>query len=395
MIISKSITPNDSQKRAIEHPLAPLMIIAGAGTGKTFTLENRIIYMVTKLNVNPENILTITYTEKAAKEIKDRIVSKAGPNMESMFVGTFHSFCYQIINEYKYNNRQSLIDQSESIHMLLERYDELKPFESDEFALNPKKSVPESFIPFFNRIRDELLSPNDLDISSLGNFYDDSPELLNQLKDLIRIFPIFQQWKKDNNLVDYNDMILSTYNYLNSDNNFLNQIQKQYKHLIIDEFQDNNFALNEVTRLIAGKKQSITVVGDDDQVIYSFRGANSYNINTFKNYYGSHAQYVSIALETNYRSNQAILDLANESIRNNSERIQKKLISYDNSSNEKPKIFWGPKEKQLTFLISKIKSLKSKYSFSEMAILCRTHAQARTISEFLDQNGISNQSPKR
>ena len=129
---------NPPQRNAIKHPPAPLMIIAGAGTGKTFTLENRVVYLVKEHNINPENILTITYTEKAAQELKTRVIKQVGQEALSMFVGTFHSFCFQIMKHYKNDSPPTLIDQSEAIHMLLDRYDEFHPLESEEFAINPK-----------------------------------------------------------------------------------------------------------------------------------------------------------------------------------------------------------------------------------------------------------------
>ena len=281
---------NPKQLAAIKHPLAPLMIIAGAGTGKTFTLENRIIYMIQQYGVKPDSLLTITYTEKAAKELKSRLHEKIGQKVHPMFVGTFHSFCYKLMKDYQINNADSssLIDQSEAVHMILENYDDFMPFMSEEYSINPKISVVESFIPFFNRLRDELVDIDKVDQSILKDFYKDDAESLDQLNDLLRIFPIYQNLKKENNLIDYNDMILDTFHALKNDTRLLEKVQSKYEHLIIDEFQDNNYALNEISRLISKKNRSITVVGDDDQVIYSFRGANAFNISTFEKTYESH-----------------------------------------------------------------------------------------------------------
>ena len=151
------ISATPSQKQAIIHPPSPLMILAGAGTGKTFTLEHRIVYLIEYYNVNPATILTITYTEKAAQELKERILNKAGKSAHAMTVGTFHSFCYQLLRDFSAEKLPALLEESEAIHMLLKRFDDLGPFESDEFPLNPQRAVIESFIPFFNRSRDELL----------------------------------------------------------------------------------------------------------------------------------------------------------------------------------------------------------------------------------------------
>ena len=388
---------NPKQLEAIKHPLAPLMIIAGAGTGKTFTLENRIIYMIQKYNVEPKNILTITYTEKAANELKSRLLNKVGQKAHPMFVGTFHSFCYKLMKDFfeDKTTTSSLIDQSEAVHMLLERYDEFYPLLSDEFSLNPKASVIESFIPFFNRIRDELISIKTINYEIIEKFYESNQELLFQLKDLLRIYPIFQKWKKENNLIDYNDMIKDAYNFLKKDKAVLNKVRTKFKHIIIDEFQDNNYALNEIARLISGKNESITVVGDDDQVIYSFRGANAFNISTFEKTYKSNNQYKTITLETNYRSSQPILDLANHSIKNNKERKEKSLFSNSTFTDTKPVLFNGEKIDQIKFISDQINLLKKDFPYKEMAILCRTHEQSIQIINHLNSLGIPNHSPKR
>ncbi|MDA9991906.1 ATP-dependent helicase [Candidatus Marinimicrobia bacterium] len=388
---------NPKQLEAIKHPLAPLMIIAGAGTGKTFTLENRIVYMIQKYNVDPKNILTITYTEKAANELKSRLLNKVGQKVHPMFIGTFHSFCYKLMKDFFTNNATAsiLIDQSEAVHMLLERYDDFYPLLSDEFSLNPKAAVIESFIPFFNRIRDELIDIKTIDYENLEKFYENNQELFFQLKDLLRIYPIFQKWKKENNFIDYNDMIKDAYNSLKNDKAVLNDVRNKFKHIIIDEFQDNNYALNEIARLISGKNESITVVGDDDQVIYSFRGANAFNISTFENTYKSNNQYKTITLETNYRSSQPILDLANHSIKNNKERKEKSLWSNSTLSEIKPILFNGEKNDQITFISDKINQLKKDFPYKEMAILCRTHQQSIQIIDHLNSLGIPNRSPKR
>ena len=388
---------NPKQLEAIKHPLAPLMIIAGAGTGKTFTLENRIVYMIQKYNVDPKNILTITYTEKAANELKFRLLNKVGQKVHPMFIGTFHSFCYKLMKDFFRNNATAsiLIDQSEAVHMLLERYDDFYPLLSDEFSLNPKAAVIESFIPFFNRIRDELIDIKTIDYENLEKFYENNQELFFQLKDLLRIYPIFQKWKKENNFIDYNDMIKDAYSSLKNDKAVLNDVRNKFKHIIIDEFQDNNYALNEIARLISGKNESITVVGDDDQVIYSFRGANAFNISTFENTYKSNNQYKTITLETNYRSSQPILDLANHSIKNNKERKEKSLWSNSTLSEIKPVLFNGEKNDQITFISDKINQLKKDFPYKEMAILCRTHQQSIQIIDHLNSLGIPNRSSKR
>ena len=379
-----NINPNEQQRKAIEHPPAPLMILAGAGTGKTFTLEHRIVYLIQHYHVDPSNILTITYTEKAARELKERILNKVGRSAHVMTVSTFHSFCYQLLRDYSSEQLPQLLEESEAIHMLLERFDELGPFKSDEFPLNPPKAVIDSFIPFFNRSRDELVNV----AKKLTPEIDDTiykTETVAQIDDLKRIYPTFQKWKREMNVVDYGDMILLAFDLLKDNTSVLKNVQNQFQHVIVDEFQDNNFALNEIIGLIAKDHRQITVVGDEDQVIYSFRGANSYNISAFKNRFGGDP----IALEENFRSTQSILDIANESIKHNTERTETSLYAKNGIHGIKPKIFWGEKTEQLEYLANEISDLiQNGNDFHSIAVLCRTHGQVATVAESLLKSGI-------
>ena len=190
------IKPTKNQNLAINHPTSPLMILAGAGTGKTFTLERRILHLINHYKISPDNILAITYTERAAKELKQRIIEKTGEKALKMTVNTFHSFCYKILKDFSNKRLPNLIQQSESIHMLLSRFDELQPFYSDLYALNPQKAVLESFIPLFDRLKDELINLESMSVDELCENDLFSEEILNQLKDIKRIYPLFQNWKK-------------------------------------------------------------------------------------------------------------------------------------------------------------------------------------------------------
>ncbi|MEA1882169.1 MAG: ATP-dependent helicase, partial [Candidatus Marinimicrobia bacterium] len=362
---SGNFKANTSQEAAITHPLAPLMILAGAGTGKTSTLIHRIIYLIQHYKADPQSILAITYTEKAARELKERIVSVIGQRADKMTVSTFHAFCFNLVKDYKQSGASPiLLEESEASFLLLNRFNDLGPFKSREFPKDPARAVTESFIPFFNRTRDELIKPNEkaAEIESLDL------EICAQLEDLKRIYPIFQQWKQNMNVVDYGDMILSAFELLNSNSAVLEKVQGKFQHLIIDEFQDNNFALNEVIDLIAQKHQQITVVGDEDQVIYSFRGASIHNIHLFRDRYNRHEQYLEIALEENFRSNQEILDVANASIKNNVDRIEKSLSSFGGLSNSKPTLYYGEKPIQNRLIASEINTLTDRgKSFHDIA----------------------------
>ena len=382
------IIPNLQQHTAITHPPGPLMILAGAGTGKTFTLEKRILYLLKEIKVDPEHILAITYTEKASKELKNRIIQYDN-NARKMHVNTFHSFCFKLLREYRSSKIPQLLETSEAIHMFLENFDDLKPFASDEFPMDPQRTVTDCFIPFFNRMKDELIDPAKSEIPEHSVDGPITVEIANQIRDLKRIYPIFQSWKRQNDLLDYGDMILETYNLLLTDTKILKIVQNQFRHIIIDEFQDNNFALNKIMRLIAGQREFITVVGDDDQVIYSFRGANLFNIKAFKKDYGHNKNFQSIALNENYRSSQSILDLANSSIKNNRERSEKYLKSSVDINLIKPIRFWGEKNDQLDFMRREILWLcNNGEEYRNIAVLCRTHSQASNVINNLHLHGI-------
>ena len=381
-------TANNSQSIAITHQLAPLMIIAGAGTGKTTTLLHRIYYLIEHYKLKPENILTITYTEKAAEELKMRIVKTIGDTAKAMTISTFHAFCYNIVKEHQ-NSRNSapiLMEDGDAIYLFLQNFDELGPFESRLFVTDPVKSITKSFIPFINRLRDELIDPNTKPNPIVND--EVTEETLAQLNDLKRIYPLYQKWKKEQNFVDFGDMILDCYNLLKSNETILKQVQDQYKYIIIDEFQDNNYALNEVVGQIVGKSGQLTVVGDEDQVVYSFRGASKYNISSFREKYKHHSGYSEISLEENFRSTQQILDVANNSISNAKNRDHKQLIACDNKSGKKPHLIQVDNKFHPTVIADIIKELSANYDYQDMAVLCRTKVQVKKISDHLSNENI-------
>ncbi len=384
-----AFTANQAQTRAITHPPAPLMVVAGAGTGKTTTLIQRIIYLIEVQSVDPAAILAITYTEKAAQELKDRILAEVGTIAEPLTVGTFHAFCYSIVREFGYpsDNQPILIEEGDAIFMLLNRFDELGPFASRELPLDPVRSVSESILPFMKRLQDELIAPEQITVPGAS---EDPAEIESraQLQDLLRITRHYQQWKLAANLVDYGDMIQYCYDLLN-DPDLLPKLQQRYQHLIIDEFQDNNYALNEIIQRLSGKRQSITVVGDDDQVIFSFRGASSYNISDFRQRYHLHPDYVEITLTENYRSCQPILTAANAVIANNRVRIPKNLMNPLRPQGNRPQLIQGTTDQQNAILPDLVKDYFDQGSTpGDITILCRTRSQVKEAAHQLELAGI-------
>ena len=361
------------------------MIMAGAGTGKTFTLVKRIVHLIENKSIDPFHILMITYTERAARELKEKVVSEVGQPAEKMTVGTFHRVCYQTVKEFgNVSPTPRLLDESEAIYMLLDTFDDLGPFESTEFSLEPEKAVVKSFLPFFSRCRDELLDP-----AAMPDPQNETDtEVLAQIRDLRRIYGLYQAMKKDLDTVDYGDMILQAHELLQSDEKALKACRDRFRHIIVDEFQDNNFALNKIVGLLVHKRQSVTVVGDDDQVIYSFRGASAYNIKAFEDSYGSQKDFLATPLETNFRSHQQILDVANDIIKHNDDRQAKLLKAEDERKGPCPTLIWATKIEQPIIIIDQIYELLSEgFSFEDIAVLCRTRNQAKSLADsFLGAN---------
>lgn len=395
------------QEAAITYQSAPLMILAGAGTGKTSTLIHRILYQVSNKRMQPDQIAILTFTEKAAAELKNRFSIFTEFNVEDLTISTFHAFCNLLVRTYSDSpdSEKVLIKENDTAFLLLQHFDELTFLTSEQFKLNPTKAVRGSFLPFFNRIRDELISPDEIDkkfrslpvvekdIQSLFRNLSDrvSPEEYSrQLSDLILVYKKYQDWKQEAGFVDYGDMILDCWYLLNNSPQILQQIQEKYRHFIIDEYQDNNYALNKIIHLLASRHRSITVVGDEDQCIYSFRGANYYNIQDFRNRYKTTSGKGEIKLTINFRSTPEILNLANKSISMDSNRTSKDLIPFKDRHGKKPVWHIGEKNQALDQIVSLINHyiFKENRLFGEMAILCRSVAQVKKVAETLQQATI-------
>jgi DNA helicase-2/ATP-dependent DNA helicase PcrA len=404
------ITPNEQQRKAIEHPPGPLMILAGAGTGKTFTLLHRIRHLISSDQIQPEHVLLLTFTEKATTEARETIHDILGEKAESIFVGTFHSFCHSIMRRYGPAERVDdvLWQESDILYYLINHFDEMDFIRSRVFSDNPIKAIRESFIPFFNRVSDELLSPAELEskLKDMDNsqewFAHNFPgihdkntrfdDVAFQLHDLVQAYSFFQKTKADNNALDFGDMILDCFEVLKKSQSVLKQVREEYRHIFIDEYQDNNYALNKIVNLIAENDPSITVVGDEDQCIYSFRGANYYNIADFRNRYESHPNYAEIPLVENRRSTQEILDLANTAISINSDRTPKvlKCLPENSQSGPKPKWIQADKQETLDALPKLIHSLVNdgKALYGDIAVLSRGWGNVTDAADAMQKSAI-------
>ena len=362
---------NDRQKEAVLYGDGPLLILAGAGSGKTSVLTKRVAYLIKERNVSPSNIVAITFTNKAAKEMKERIIKEVGKAGYDIQISTFHSFGLRIIKEnYEklgYEKNFTIIDSDDSL-MVVKKI--LKEMGIDYARFNPK------FIK--NQIsscKNEMVTPE-----KYKNLVND------ELSDITyKVYKKYQDTLLRNNSLDFDDLLIKPIELFNKYKEVLENYQELFKYVFIDEYQDTNEAQYILSKMISAKYKNICVVGDDAQSIYSWRGANFKNILNFEKDY-QNAKV--ILLEQNYRSTKTILNAANSVIKNNINKKDKNLWT-DNSLGEKIKYVRTNDEKdEASYVTREIRSLVNNgVSLDDIAVLYRTNAQSRTIEEgFLNSN---------
>lgn len=363
---------NDMQKKAVLTTEGPLLVLAGAGSGKTKVLTTRIAYLINEKNVDPSSILAITFTNKAAKEMKDRVIKLIGNIGYSMKISTFHSFGLSILKEHcdllGYSKNFTIIDSDDSMTLIKKI---VKDLNLDSKIFNPKM--------IRNKIsgaKNELMDP-----AEYVRFANTDME-----EKIVSVYERYQKRLKLNNSFDFDDLLMLPIKLLKENPDVLKQYQEKFKYVMVDEYQDTNQAQYILTKMMSAKYKNICVVGDNDQSIYMFRGANYRNILNFEKDYKNTSV---ILLEENYRSTKNILDVANSIIKNNKSRKDKTLwtnnddglkIKYHRSSNEKDESF---------YVVSEIKKLLNNgVPLSEIAVLYRANAQSRNIEEVLLRDNI-------
>lgn len=362
---------NDRQKEAVLYGDGPLLILAGAGSGKTSVLTKRVAYLIKERNVSPKNIVAITFTNKAAKEMKERIIKEVGKEGYDIQISTFHSFGLRIIKEnYEklgYEKNFTIIDSDDSLTVVKKI---LKEMGIDSTRFNPK------FIK--NQIsscKNEMITPE-----KYKNLVND------ELSDITyKVYKKYQDTLLRNNSLDFDDLLIKPIELFNKYKEVLENYQELFKYVFIDEYQDTNEAQYILSKMISAKYKNICVVGDDAQSIYSWRGANFKNILNFEKDY-KNAKV--ILLEQNYRSTKTILNAANSVIKNNINKKDKNLWT-DNSIGEKIKYVRTNDEKdEALYVTREIRNLVNNgVSLDDIAVLYRTNAQSRTTEEgFLNSN---------
>lgn len=362
---------NDEQRKAVLAEDGPLLILAGAGSGKTSVLTTKVAYLIKEKGANPKNIVAITFTNKAAKEMKERIIKLVGRDGYDIQISTFHSFGLRIIKEnYErlgYDKNFTIIDSDDSLTIIKKI---MKDMNIDTTRCNPK------FIK--NQIsscKNEMVTP------------DKYQKLVNdEVSDITyKVYKKYQETLIRNNSLDFDDLLVKPIELFTKHPDVLQNYQELFKYIFIDEYQDTNEAQYLLSKMISAKYKNICVVGDDSQSIYSWRGANFRNILNFEKDY---KDAKVILLEQNYRSTKTILNAANSVIKNNIQKKDKNLWT-DNETGEKIKYVRAVDEKdEASFVTREIKSLKEQgISLDDIAVLYRTNAQSRTIEEgFLNSN---------
>ena len=353
---------NDKQLEAVKHTEGPLLILAGAGSGKTKVLVHRIAYLIEHMGVSPYNIMAITFTNKAAAEMRER-VEKIIPNVgSSIWVMTFHASCVRMLRRFidriGYDNNFSIYDTEDQKTLIKRIYKNLN--------LDPKIVKEKTAIRAISSYKDELTSPEEA-LRQTNDFYD---------RQIINIYSEYQKALKQNNALDFDDIIVKCVELLERDEEVREYYQEKFKYIMVDEYQDTNNAQFRLIKLLADKYKNLCVVGDDDQSIYKFRGANIFNILNFENLY---KDAKLIKLEQNYRSKANILNVANAIIKNNKGRKDKSLWTANDSGEKIRVLEFENAAGEAEFIINEIKQKASDYS--EWAVLYRTNAQSRLLEE--------------
>lgn len=359
-------TLNKPQKEAVFHTEGPLLILAGAGSGKTRVLTHRIAYLIEEKGVNPWNILAITFTNKAAEEMRQRVDSLVGIGAESIWVSTFHSMCVRILRRYidrlGYDNRFTIYDMDDQKTLMKEV--------CRKTDIDTKRFKERMLLSVISSAKNEMILPEEFELNAGGDFV--------QLK-IAKVYKEYEAQMRANNALDFDDLLVKTVQLLETQPDVRENYQERFRYIMVDEYQDTNTVQFRLVSLLAGKYRNLCVVGDDDQSIYKFRGANIRNILDFEKEF-SDAKVIK--LEQNYRSVGNVLEVANSVIRNNKGRKEKTLWT-DNEKGEKIRLRqFDTAYDEAQFIAEDIKDETAQgANYSDHAVLYRTNAQSRLLEE--------------
>ena len=364
---------NDKQKEAVFYSDGPLLILAGAGSGKTRVLTHRVAYLIHEKNVNPYNIMAITFTNKAAREMRDRINRLIGHGAEAVWVSTFHSACVRILRRYidriGYNNNFTIYDSDDQKTAIKAACKKLQ--------VDTKFIKERAIMSAISMAKNNMITPEEY-----RNSADDI-----RTKIISKVYEEYQSRLKKNNALDFDDLLVKTIELFKSDKEVLMAYQDRLQYIMVDEYQDTNKVQFEFIKLLADKYKNICVVGDDDQSIYKFRGADISNILNFEQIFTGTKV---IKLEQNYRSTKNVLEAANQVIAHNYSRKQKTLWTEREAGDLVEFRQLDNEYHEAEFIVNSIKDLidENRYDYKDIACLYRTNAQSRVIEEALLKENI-------
>ena len=358
---------NPQQKEAVCQTEGPLLILAGAGSGKTRVLTHRIAYLIEEKGVNPWNIMAITFTNKAAQEMKERVDQIVGFGSESVWVTTFHSTCVRILRRYidriGFDNRFTIYDADDQKSLMKDICKRLQ--------IDTKLYKERALLAQISHAKDQLVSPEEFELNSQGDY--------SKMR-VAEVYKEYQTQLRRNNALDFDDLIMKTVELFQSCPEVLESYQERFRYIMVDEYQDTNLAQFQFVSLLASKYQNLCVVGDDDQSIYKFRGANIENILGFERVFSNTKV---IRLEQNYRSTKNILQAANEVIQNNAQRKPKTLWTDNEEGNKVHFRHFLSGFEEAEYVVGDIaqKHREGICSYRDCAVLYRTNAQSRLFEE--------------
>lgn len=365
---------NKEQKEAVKHTEGPLLLMAGAGSGKTRVLTHRIAYLIGEKEVAPWSILAITFTNKAAREMKERVKKIVGPMAEDIWISTFHSMCVRIlrrdIDRIGTKRNFTILDSSDQLSVIKQIIKEKN--------IDAKKFEPKSILGSISSAKNELKTVKEFAKTATGPYESTVAD----------VYELYQKRLRNNHSLDFDDLIMTTIQLFKQVPEVLEFYQRKFQYIHVDEYQDTNKAQYMLVKMLAERFKNICVVGDSDQSIYRWRGADISNILSFEKDYPNST---TVMLEQNYRSTKTILRAANEVIKNNYNRKPKNLWT-ENEAGENISCYSGDTEhEEAYFIVGKIRELMNEhqYKLNDFAILYRTNAQSRVIEELLVKSNIN------
>ena len=367
-------TLNEQQKKAVFTTSGPVLVLAGAGSGKTCALTHRIAYLIDEEGVDPYHIMAITFTNKAAGEMRERVNALVGHGSEQVWVSTFHSSCVRILRRYidrlGFDNHFTIYDTDDQKGIMKEVCKKL--------SIDTKTLKERTILNAISSAKDELISPVEYEMQNPGDYIGSR---------IAKAYREYQDTLRKNNALDFDDLIMKTVELFKNDPQVLESYQDRFRYIMVDEYQDTNTAQFELIRLLAAKYRNLCVVGDDDQSIYKFRGANIRNILDFEKVY---PESTVIKLEQNYRSTQMILDAANAVIKNNRGRKDKALWTQKEEGSSIHFHQFDSAFDEADYIAEDVRKRKNEGTadYNACAVLYRTNAQSRMLEERFIMKGV-------